>query len=241
MVQRKVQRHDWLLLFGVPEIMFTLSTFYKSDEWISFKDYLMQKRVNADGDITCAHCGKPIVKKYDCIGHHKIELTELNVNDYNISLNEDIVDLVHFNCHNKIHERYSYEPIKRVYIVYGSPCSGKSTWVNSVATSRDIILDVDKIWECISVNSRYDKSPRLNANVFGIRDCILEQIKMRVGKWQNAYIIGGYPLFTDRQRLVDKLGAELIYIEEQKEICLMRAENDDWKKFIEEWWEKFMP
>ena len=55
-------------------IMFTLNNFYKSKEWESLLEQLKLERVNSEGEIVCEHCHKPIVKKYDCIGHHKIEL-----------------------------------------------------------------------------------------------------------------------------------------------------------------------
>ena len=215
--------------------MFTLSNFYKSKEWTDLLEVLKLERADDNGDVICEHCGKPIIKKYDCIGHHKIALTEANVNDVSISLNPDNIMLIHFRCHNQLHERWGFEKPKQVFIVYGSPCSGKSTWVDSVAGSDDLILDVDKIWECISVCDKYHKPNRLKSNVFGVRDCLLEQVKMRVGKWKNAYIIGTYPMKMDRERLADKLGASLIFIEASKEECLSRAVNDEWKKFIEDW------
>ena len=80
--------------------------------------------------IICGHCNKAIVSKYDCIGHHITHLTKENVNDYNISLNPDNVILVHHKCHNQIHNRFNGYKKKRVFLVYGAPCSGKSTWVN---------------------------------------------------------------------------------------------------------------
>ncbi|MED4061693.1 HNH endonuclease signature motif containing protein [Priestia megaterium] len=215
--------------------MFTLSNFYKSKQWTDLLEVLKLERADQNGDVICEYCGKPIIKKYDCIGHHKIALTEANVNDVNISLNPDNIMLVHFRCHNQLHERWGFEKPKQVFVVYGAPCSGKSTWVNSVAGSDDLILDVDKIWECISICDKYHKPNRLKQNVFGIRDCLLEQVKMRVGKWKNAYIIGTYPLKMDRERLADKLGASLIFIEASKDECMSRAVNDEWKKFIDDW------
>ena len=56
--------------------MFTLSTFYRSKEWERFMRFLKEEREDENGFVICEHCGKPIVKKYDCIGHHKEELTE---------------------------------------------------------------------------------------------------------------------------------------------------------------------
>lgn len=218
--------------------MFTLDNFYKSKEWLSLLEQLKLERVNSDGELICAYCGLPIVKKYDCIGHHVDELTNANVNDYRISLNPDKIMLIHHKCHNKIHARF--EGFKqKVYIVYGSPCSGKSTWVNEVAYPDDLIVDMDSIWECICTSDKYHKPNRLKSNAFGIRDCIIDMIKTRRGMWRNAYVIGTYPLASDRERLSKLLGAELVFIDETKEECLSRCVNDEWKSYVEEWFEMF--
>lgn len=218
--------------------MYTLDNFYKSKEWEKLLQVLKIERVNEQGQLICEYCNEPIIKKYDCIGHHEIELTNENVNDINISLNPDNIKLIHFACHNKIHQRFNgfYQS---VYLVYGSPCSGKSTWVKNVANDDDLILDIDKIWECISNCDKYHKPNRLKANVFGIRDTILDQIKTRTGMWRNAYIIGGYPLASDRDRICNLLRAKPVFIDETKETCLSRAINEDWKEYINEWFDSF--
>lgn len=215
--------------------MFSLKTFYKSKEWLNLIEQLKLERVNDNGELVCEYCGKPIILKYDCIGHHKEELTEGNVNNFDISLNKDNILLTHHRCHNLIHERFEGNRPKKVYIVYGSPCSGKSTWVNSVATNEDLILDIDKIWECVSICDKYHKSNRLKANVFGIRDTILDQIMTRTGQWKRAYVIGTYPLLMDRTRLADRLGADLIFIDTDKEICLSRCVNEEWEEYVNDW------
>ena len=220
-------------------MVFNLNSFYKSKEWEALLQQLKLERVDSNGEIVCEYCHKPISKKYDCIGHHKIELTEGNVNNYEISLNPDNIMLIHFRCHNKIHERFGYEQPKKVYIVYGSPCSGKSTWVKENATKDDLVLDIDKIWECISTCDKYHKVSRLKANVFGVRDTLLDQVRTRTGEWKTAYVIGGYPLRMDRERLADKLGAQLIFIDTNKSECISRAVNDEWIKFINEWFDMY--
>lgn len=220
--------------------MFTLDNFYKSDEWVDLVSNLKHTRLNENGDIICEHCGSPIVKAYDCIGHHKIELTDANVNDYNISLNEDNIMLVHHKCHNQLHARFGYEGPQKIYIVYGSPCAGKSTWVKESAGKDDLIVDVDKIWEAITINDKFNKSKRLLRNVLGVRDCIIDQILIREGKWKNAYIIGGYPLSMERKRLADKLNAELVFIDESKETCKSRALNSEWEKLIDDWFDMYI-
>lgn len=222
--------------------MYTLDNFYRSDAWINALKALKFERTDEYGNIICEHCGRPIIRAYDCIGHHKTRLTEENVNDYDISLNPENIALVHHRCHNEIHERFGYQGSRRVYLVYGAPCSGKSTYVKTVARRSDLILDIDNIWQCISVNERYIKPDALRRNVFTIRDCILDMIKTGTGKWMRAYIIGGYPMQTERSRLCQTLGAEEIFIKEDKEVCLARAREDGrdkWEDYINDWFERF--
>lgn len=221
---------------------YTLKNFYKSKEWERLLDVIKAERLTEEGELLCAHCGKPIVRKYDCIGHHTVRLTERNVNDAAVSLNPDLVELVHHKCHNRIHNKLGSQE-RYVYLVYGSPLSGKTTWVKSVMEPGDLVMDMENIWECVSGCGRYVKPDRLKANVFAIRDLLLEQVKTRTGKWNNAYVIGGYPLIGERERLTNMLGAREVFIECGKEECLARLEKDDsgrekalWRKYIEEWW-----
>lgn len=216
--------------------MFTLSTFYKSAEWVKLRAGLMLERVDGNGDVICWHCGKPIVKAYDCIGHHKEELTEANVNDYSISLNPENIALVHFKCHNIVHKRFGTWT-RHVYIVYGSPCSGKTTFVNERAGKDDLIIDIDRIFEAIN-NSR---SNRLYDNVMTVYRLLVDMVKTRNGRWLNAWIIRGFPMKSERERLASSLDAELIYIDTDKETCLERASRrqEGYDKFVLDWWEKF--
>jgi hypothetical protein len=216
-----------------------VKSFYRSKEWEQLKQQLMIERVNEEGQLICNDCGISINNAYDCIGHHEIEITEENVFDYNISLNKENISLIHFKCHNKRHKRFGYDGQKKVYIVYGSPCSGKTTWVNQVADKDSLIIDIDSIWECISTQDKYNKPNRLKVNVFATLNALVDQVRTRTGMWSTCYIIGGYPLSMDRQRLADKLGAELIFINTEKEKCMERAKNNEWKLFIEDWWESF--
>lgn len=220
--------------------MYTLRTFYQSKDWVSFRERLIHERTDDNGEVICAHCGKPIYKKYDIIGHHIKELTEDNVNDALVAFNPDNVELIHFRCHNIKHQRYDGFR-QYVYIVHGSPCAGKSTWVKQNAYDDDLIVDMDRLWECVCFRNRENKPNRLKANVFGLRDCLIEQIKLRKGKWRNAYVIGMYPLASERDRLCEMLGARCIHIDTDKSVCLSRAVNDDWCGYIEDYFEAFTP
>ena len=210
--------------------------FYKSEVWLNLRARLMLERTNENGELICEYCGKPILKPYDCIAHHKIRLTEESVRDATIALNPENIELIHFKCHNREHQRYDGFT-QRVYLVWGSPCSGKTTFVNENAYDDDLILDLDKIWQSVCKCDRYHKPNRLKKNVFGIRDFLIDQIRTRTGMWRNAYVIGTYPLKSDRERLIDLLNAEEIYIDTPKEECLKRAETEEWREFIEDFFE----
>lgn len=228
--------------------MFTLDTFYQSKEWRKFREIVIQDRLTEQGYTVCEHCGKPIVRAYDCILHHcNTFLTEDNVNDVSISLNPDNIQLLHHRCHNLVHNKLGYKR-REVFLVYGAPLSGKTSWVAESISEGDLVVDMDSIWQCVSGCDRYVKPPRLNAVVFGVRDYLIESIRVRRGKWNNAYLVGGFPLCSERERLCKTLGAREIYIEASKEECLARLEQtadgrdkDAWAEFIEEWFTRFLP
>ena len=222
-------------------------TFYRSKEWRKLLDNLKNERLNDDGQIICEYCGRPIVRAYDIIGHHKIELTEENVNDYEISLNPKNIQLVHHSCHNLIHNKLGYAN-REVFLVYGAPLSGKSSYVKSSMSAGDLIIDIDSVWQCVSNLSRYEKPAKLKSIVFKVRDCLLDAVKYRLGKWHNAYVIGGYPLQGERERLIKELGAREIFIDATEEECLERLaaagdgrDKAEWEGYIREWFERYDP
>ena len=222
-----------------------LFTFYRSDEWEKFRKMVIAERMHDDGLTYDEVTGKPIVRAYDIILHHKKELTEENVLDYNISLNPENIMIVSHKTHNYIHNKLGYAH-RQVYLVYGAPLSGKTTWVRENMIIGDLIIDLDSIWECISGQPRYVKPARLKSIVFKQRDELLNGVRYRLGKWNNCYVIGGYPMQSERERLAKELGAREIFIECSKETCLNRlAEINDgrdkkeWSGYIDEWFERY--
>lgn len=225
--------------------MFTLDNFYQSKEWVKLYTLLRLERTGDQG-LICWHCHKPITQKYDAIAHHTIFLTEQNVNDAAVSLNPKLIQFVHHRCHNKIHNKFGYQR-QEVYLIYGSPLSGKTSYVRTVSEKGDLILDMDMIWSGITGGMMYVKPPALNTIAFGIRDFILESIRIRRGKWNNAYIVGGYPLISERERICRQLGAREIYIDTDRDECMRRLEcdpdrdRDEWAGYIDAWWERYAP
>ena len=227
----------------------SLPQFYNSSEWRGVRAQIIEDRTNkADGVLYCEYSGKPLVKAYDIVAHHKVPLTMENVNDYNISLNPDNIMIVSQNAHNEIHSRFGYTSERKVYLVYGAPLSGKTTFVKNVKGNSDLVVDIDNIWQALTGGKRYVKPNALKANVFAVRDCLLDMIRTRAGKWERAFIIEGGARESDRRRTMDFLGAEGIYINTDKETCLQRLASDDtrtqeqkeeWRQYILRWFEDY--
>lgn len=226
----------------------TLTEFYTSKEWRAFRQQLIHDRTSkADGILYDEYSGKPLLKSYDIIAHHKQQLTLQNVNDYAISLNPENIMLVSMRSHNEIHSRFGYTQGRKVYYIYGAPCSGKSTWVESVKGNSDLVADIDLVWQAITGGRKYFKPDALKACAFQIYNDLLDMVKTRQGKWERAYIITGGAHKGQRERQIAELGAEPIYINTDQKTCLQRLHNDTeraeikdrWAGYIADWFKAY--
>lgn len=213
-----------------------LHAFYISKPWRDLSYYIKVARGGK-----CESCGFIATTKEEwamLIAHHEVDLTEENVDDPRISLNPDLIKIKCLDCHNKEHRRFGHS--KHVYIVWGSPLSGKTTAVREMMRPGDIVLDIDRIWSAVTLLPEYVKPDNVRFNIFALRDNLLDQIKTRYGQWYDAYIIGGYPDKYERERMAASLGAELIYCESTMQECLDRRREsgrpEKWDEYIREWW-----
>lgn len=193
------------------------------------KDYLdLAQACKIKSGGVCAKCGG-VFDISELRPHHKVELTLGNIDDVNVTLNPDNIEVLCHDCHNAAHKRFGYAVgAKHVYLVYGSPCAGKTTYVNSVATRNDLIVDLDKIHRAICICGLYDKPDATKRVAFNVRDYLLDEVRTATPrrKWQDAYIIGTYPDRIDRDMFVQDYGAELVHIDTSKEECIKRAYQD---------------
>lgn len=219
-----------------------IQNFYASKPWITFRMTLINERGNQ-----CQACGMIVAKSSDMIGHHTVELTPENVHDAMISLNPDLVDLICFDCHNKEHKRFGYNSSRQVYLVYGPPLSGKNTFVKQSMERGDLIVDMDLLYGSVSLLPVYDKPNTLLPIVLGMRNQLIDYIRTRYGKWNNAWVIGGYADKFQRDKLIQDLGAESIYCSLSKDECLVRLEAEEslkhrkseWMGYIDKWFEQY--
>lgn len=208
---------------------------------------LIAERTNKDdGILYCQHSGVPLLNSFDIVAHHIQPLTLQNVNDYTISLNPENILLVSQRAHNEIHARFGYCTQRKVYIVHGAPCSGKTSFVDSIKGNSDLIVDIDNLWQAVT-GLRYFKPNAMKPNVFAMRDALLETVKTRAGSWERCFIIEGLPFKAERERRSVVYGAELIHVDTDKETCLARLQADDsrkeyaaeWRKYIDDYFVRF--
>lgn len=211
----------------------SLSSWYGSTIWKQFRETYKLERIARDGALYDDLDGHQILRPYDAILHHKTPLTEANYNDPNISLNPDNIMLLSHANHALIHSRIGARKRREIYLVWGSPKSGKSTWVESTATSGDLVCDLERIYRSIGadgIDSRYSQV------AFSLWEELLDAVKVRKGKWESAYIVGTYPIEAERRRLMDTLGAEEIFIDTPRGVCLERCKTEEEIKYVEKWW-----
>ncbi len=215
-----------------------LPSFYNSKEWADCKAQVLHERIKADGTIVCEHCGKPILKGFNpneknnknaIVFHHKVYLNSTNVNDASVSINPENIAILHWSCHNEVHQRFGFGNgniiEKKVYLITGASCSGKTTFVRERMSLNDVVVDIDDIWQMVSGQPRYVKPNSLKPIVFRVRDEMKSAIAKGAGTWRNAFIIESLPSPIDRNREADRFKAfnvEVITMDATEQECLDR-------------------
>ena len=69
------------------------NNFYRTKKWLTFANYIRAKK-----NYTCDKCGG-----YGNICHHIIHLNKDNYNNPKIAFNEELIELLCYNCHNREH------------------------------------------------------------------------------------------------------------------------------------------
>lgn len=217
---------------------------YNSKNWKDCRDGYFQSKHGI-----CELCDKPGLEV-----HHKEHLTPNNIDDPNISFNWDNLQLLCRSCHNAIHEkewemtravRRKSRPTmngltfddngnlieeKNVYIVWGSPASGKTTYVKEHKGKYDLIVELDPLIGAISMTDGKTLTEDYLPFALELRDTLYRLIEQRKYHFDKAWIIAGLPNKAERLALQSKLKAELIHIDTPIEICLKRAKLDDERK-----------
>ena len=216
----------------------------------------------------CERCGQPGEEV-----HHKTYLTPANINDPEIVFGWHNLELLCRSCHIEEHEKRKNlkrgrpareadirimfdeqgNPIPRgqVCIVWGSPASGKTTYVRQHMQHMDVIIDLDEILKCFTgltnkVDSQSDIADYLPAMLM-IRQAIYKAVKEPLPGIRTAWIVAGLPKRSDRQQMSMTFPtATFIHIESTLENCLSNMEHDDkrtnkerQRRIITEWFRNY--
>ena len=127
-----------------------------------------------------------------------------------------------------------------VYLIYGSPCSGKSTYINEHLKRGDLVCDVDLIYGAISGQETHDAELYSHEVACNLTSVMKDIIRDRKGGWNNAYVVSiansKDKLKTEMERIkADKA----IFIDTPYEVCMERAKERPFyfQWLIREWFE----
>lgn len=113
-----------------------------------------------------------------------------------------------------------------VYLIYGSPCSGKTTYIKQHINRGDLVCDVDYLYSAITMNDPHDAELYTHQIACQLNSVLLDIIRDRKGKWKNAYVVSIANTTEKIKKLKERINAdEIIFINTSYEQCLKRAEN----------------
>lgn len=132
----------------------------------------------------------------------------------------------------------------KIKLVYGAPCSGKSTYVKEHVGEHDLIWDFDKLLMACTNRTQQVTGNHPMANfVIDLRKMIIDAARSKPSL-ENLFITCLW--VTDKLKgELEGLDAEEIFIDADKDECFQRLSNDDarpdkgeWKKLINTWFKE---
>ena len=220
-------------------------SFYNSKKWRITRAAYVDSRVNIDGGM-CEYCGAEAGEEV----HHVIALTPANIHDTEITLNWDNLKFLCKDCHFKAHREIIVNSLNNInrcknmtnngcyfdddgnliqirrYIVWGSPASGKTTYVRQNMQRGDLIVDLDFIKQAISLQDKTDTPDSLYPVAVKIRELLYDLIAENKIDCKSVWVIASLPRKKERLELAERLGAELVHIDTDYHECIRRAGLD---------------
>lgn len=114
----------------------------------------------------------------------------------------------------------------KVYIVYGAPASGKTTYVKKHKKAGDLVIDLDYIKQAVSLEGKTEAPDNLLDIALAMRECAYGLIEERKVDCKTVWVVAGLPSRKQRLELKERLKAELIFMDASQEECIRRACQD---------------
>jgi predicted kinase len=232
--------------------------FYDSQQWRTTREAYLHSQ-----HYICEDCGGTA-----SIVHHITYIKPWNVNDPDITLNWNNLKAVCEKCHAAEHARdmksrgaaarlngVAFDEdgnlIKQanVFLVCGSPASGKTTYVTEHKSRNDLVVDLDYI--CAALNGEtgnvhLEHRPILSV-ALEVRELLYQIIQTRRGKWERAFVITTIADTREMKAIADELRAEIIIMDTTLAECIRRIRSDPSRrhnrtlneKIAKEWFEKY--
>lgn len=135
----------------------------------------------------------------------------------------------------------------RVIVVWGPPCSGKSTYIRERLEPGDLAYDYDRLVDAVTLRASHevDTGPA-HPVVRDFRNSLIYTVRNGLDAG-TVYIAASWPGDYLKSRL-EGLDPEYVQIESTIEECMARLEADDsrvnkeaWAQLIRDWFEKHAP
>ena len=124
-------------------------------------------------------------------------------------------------------------------VIWGAPCSGKTSYVKRHAKPGDLVFDYDALYQAISFLPSKIRSPGLKSVMFELSDAVHEIIEKHPEL--DAWIITATKDKARAESLVKRFNATLVYLEINREEAHERCDKDNrpeiWRSYIDEWFD----
>mgnify|MGYP000977370160 CR=1 FL=1 len=125
------------------------------------------------------------------------------------------------------------------FVVWGAPCSGKTTYVNEHAKAGDVICDYDALYQAISGLPKYERSESLQGFMKGLIAEFYSLIEKNPEL--DAWIVTAARDRNQAEELAARFDAELIEFRVSRETAHERCDADkrpaEWHEAIDKWFD----
>ena len=128
-----------------------------------------------------------------------------------------------------------------VYIIWGSPGSGKTTYAKEHMTAGDILIDFDMLFQALTDGGDHEREYSLFDRVNGVRHYLIDTIR-DFPEVRHTWIVYGAPPEKDWE-IFRELGAESVFIDTPRRECIRRCikrggDPEHWTAIVNKWFDK---